>query len=265
MADQLDEDVPTLKRKGSASPEAESATAKRFKVEGERSGETTYDADGTNDNDEKNKDMEMKEDKVAPQEDIIAEERPGTSPGRIKDEKEEGEQEEDDEMRDRSPRRSSISDHPKHAPAAPAASRRNFSLEEKKRGQRLFGGLLSTLNKSAPSTHQKKRQEIEKRQQERAQQQWVEDDKRRAEKLAKLTSVRKIEQVKFDEQVVCWAWKLHLHWCRPSQGVSYANRRLVDANATRQHARGGKQPPDEKRAQDREYLRRFPSHCGLPY
>ena len=215
MADQPDEDMPTLKRKGSASPEAESGTAKRFKVEEERSGETSYDdADGTID--ETSNDLAMKEGSAAPQEEMVAEERPSTSPRRRKDEKEEGEQEEDDEMRDRSPRRSprrsSISDHPKHESPAPATSRRNFSLEEKKRGQRLFGGLLSTLNKSAPNTHQKKRQEIEKRQQERAQQQWVEDDKRRTEKLAKLTPVRKIEQVKFDEQVVCWTRKLHLHW-----------------------------------------------------
>jgi hypothetical protein len=86
---------------------------------------------------------------------------------------------------------------------APASGRRNFSQEEKKRGQRLFGGLLNTLSQTTASSLQKKRLEIERRQQDRVQQQRVEDDKHRAEKLSKLKHTRKVEQVKFDEQVVC--------------------------------------------------------------
>lgn len=74
--------------------------------------------------------------------------------------------------------------------------------EEKKRGKRLFGGLLSTLSQQTSSSHQKRRQEIEKRQQEKATKQKIEDDQRRTERLAKLDKVRKIEQVRFDEQVV---------------------------------------------------------------
>jgi hypothetical protein len=87
--------------------------------------------------------------------------------------------------------------------------------EEKKRGQRLFGGLLSTLSRKTDTSQQKKRQEIERRQQERAQVHKIEDDKRRAEKLANLHHVRKIEQVKWDEQVVsprllCWVGEMML-------------------------------------------------------
>lgn len=89
--------------------------------------------------------------------------------------------------------------------------RRKFSQEEKKRGQRLFGGLLSTLSQTTTSSQQKKRLEIERRQQEKAQQQRVEHDKRRSEKLAKLKNIRKIEQVKFDEQVVRSPTRRRLH------------------------------------------------------
>lgn len=72
--------------------------------------------------------------------------------------------------------------------------------EERKRGQRLFGGLLSTLSQSTSNGQQKRRFEIEKRQQEKAKQQKVEDEGRKVERLARLREIRKVEQVKFDEQ-----------------------------------------------------------------
>lgn len=75
-------------------------------------------------------------------------------------------------------------------------------VEERKRGQRLFGGLLSTLSQSSSNGQQKRRQEIEKRQQEKAKQQKVEDEGRKAEKLAKLNFIRKSEHIKFAEQSV---------------------------------------------------------------
>ncbi|KAK0711226.1 pinin/SDK/memA/ protein conserved region-domain-containing protein [Lasiosphaeris hirsuta] len=87
-------------------------------------------------------------------------------------------------------------------PPAPAPSRRDVSQEEKKRGKRLFGGLLSTLSQTTSSSQQKKRLDIERRQQERAHQQRIEDERRRAEKVAKLNRLRKIEQVKFDEHAM---------------------------------------------------------------
>lgn len=105
-------------------------------------------------------------------------------------------------------------------------SRNSFSQEDKKRGKRLFGGLLSTLSQTTSNSQQKRRQEVEKRQQERAAKQRVEDDKRRSEKLAKLDKIRKIEQVRFDEQVVrdtriwtprVWMWMLtDLNRCVPA-------------------------------------------------
>lgn len=74
--------------------------------------------------------------------------------------------------------------------------------EEKKRGKRLFGGLLNTLSQTNTGSQQKKRREIEQRQHERAQKQRAEDEKRRGEKLARITEARLQEQIKFDEKVV---------------------------------------------------------------
>ncbi|KAB5558567.1 pinin/SDK/memA/ protein conserved region-domain-containing protein [Coniochaeta sp. 2T2.1] len=102
-------------------------------------------------------------------------------------------------------RRPSIPTEPRAAPPGPGPdrSRSRITEQEKKRGQRLFGGLLSTLSQRTPNNPQaKKRAEIEKRQHERAQQQRAEDERRRAEKLAKLTHVRRVEQVALDERMM---------------------------------------------------------------
>ena len=83
-------------------------------------------------------------------------------------------------------------------------AKRSSVQEEKKRGQRLFGGLLSTLSQSTPTGQQKRRQDIEKRQAEKAQQQKLDDEVRKAEKLAKLIKIRAIEQTKFIEESVSY-------------------------------------------------------------
>lgn len=86
--------------------------------------------------------------------------------------------------------------------------RKSVSQEEKKRGQRLFGGLLTALSRPASSSQQQKRLDIERRQQEKAQQRRAEDDKRRAEKLEKIRRARQVEQIKLDEQAVCGPGRL---------------------------------------------------------
>ncbi|KAK6952909.1 hypothetical protein Daesc_005206 [Daldinia eschscholtzii] len=110
-----------------------------------------------------------------------------------------------------SPKRSRISDDsredsttkPLPTPKEPSTDRRESALqEERRRGKRLFGGLLSTLSQTTSSSQQKKRQEIERRQQAKVHQQRAEDDKNREEKLAKLRTVRQLEQLKFDERVM---------------------------------------------------------------
>ena len=80
--------------------------------------------------------------------------------------------------------------------------RKSSVVEERKRGQRLFGGLLSTLSQSTSNGQQKRRLDIEKRQAEKAQQQKLDHEMRQAERLAKLKEIRKVEQIKFDEESV---------------------------------------------------------------
>lgn len=89
------------------------------------------------------------------------------------------------------------------APLSPEQTRKNVSLEEKKRGRRLFGGLLNTLSQTTPNnSQQKRRKEIERRQQERVQQQRVEDDRRRTDLLAERRRFRDAKQVDFEERMV---------------------------------------------------------------
>ncbi|KAI0480832.1 pinin/SDK/memA/ protein conserved region-domain-containing protein [Xylariaceae sp. FL0804] len=87
------------------------------------------------------------------------------------------------------------------SPAPSTARRESASQEERKRGKRLFGGLLN-LSQGAAGSRQKRRQDIERRQQEKAQQNRAESNRHREEKLTKLTALRKVEQLKFDEQVM---------------------------------------------------------------
>lgn len=110
----------------------------------------------------------------------------------------------DEEMRDRSRRRSRslrrdrtvVDEHPPERRPTVATQ------EDKRRGKRLFGGLMNTLNQGPSTIQQKRRQEIEKRQKERMQKQDAEDGQRRAERLAQLRAVRIREQIIFDEEVM---------------------------------------------------------------
>ncbi|KAM0334336.1 hypothetical protein ACHAQA_001361 [Verticillium albo-atrum] len=98
--------------------------------------------------------------------------------------------------------------------------------EEKKRGKRLFGGLLGTLNQPGAGTHHKKRREIEQRQQERAQKHKLEAEKRSAERLSRITQVRKAQQINFDEKVYYQPWK----FSRAQEDI--IDDQIADAKAT---------------------------------
>lgn len=84
----------------------------------------------------------------------------------------------------------------------PSERRRSGHLEERKRGQRLFGALLGTLSQSSSSTAQKRRTDIEKKQQAKLKLQADEYDEKKKQRLEALVAVRRREQKKFDEQSV---------------------------------------------------------------
>ncbi|KAF6224990.1 hypothetical protein HO133_010185 [Letharia lupina] len=83
--------------------------------------------------------------------------------------------------------------------------RRSGQMEERKRGQRLFGALLGTLSQSSSSTAQKRRTDIEKKQQAKLKLQAEEQDEKKKQKLEALLVVRRGEQKKFDKQSVSFA------------------------------------------------------------
>ncbi|PMB69268.1 hypothetical protein BM221_003907 [Beauveria bassiana] len=119
----------------------------------------------------------------------------------------------DEETRDRPRRRSRslrrdravVDEHPPERRPTVATQ------EDKRRGKRLFGGLMNTLNQGPSTIQQKRRQEIEKRQKERMQKQDAEDGQRRAERLAQLRAVRIREQIVFDEEVYYLPWRCTDH------------------------------------------------------
>ncbi|CAF9934158.1 MAG: hypothetical protein ALECFALPRED_005873 [Alectoria fallacina] len=78
--------------------------------------------------------------------------------------------------------------------------RRSGQMEERKRGQRLFGALLGTLSQSSSSTAQMRRTDIEKKQQAKLKLQAEEQDEKKKQKLEALLVVRRREQRKFDKQ-----------------------------------------------------------------
>lgn len=80
--------------------------------------------------------------------------------------------------------------------------RKSGQLEERKRGQRLFGALLGTLSQSSSSTAQKRRTDIEKKQQAKLKLQAEEQDEKKKQKLEALLVVRREEQRKYDKQSV---------------------------------------------------------------
>lgn len=79
--------------------------------------------------------------------------------------------------------------------------------EERKRGRRLFGALLGTLSQSSSSTAQKRRTEIERKQQAKLRQQDEEQDEANKERFEALVTARQKEQAVYGKQSV-WLWPL---------------------------------------------------------
>ena len=91
-----------------------------------------------------------------------------------------------------------------HSPSQDQHSerRRSGHVEERKRGQRLFGALLGTLSQSSSSTAQKRRSDIEKKQQAKLRLQTEEYDEKKKQQLEALIVVRQREQKKYNTESV---------------------------------------------------------------
>jgi pinin/SDK/memA/ protein conserved region len=78
------------------------------------------------------------------------------------------------------------------------------AVEERKRGQRLFGALLGTLSQSSTTTAQRRRADIERKQLGKLQQRDEELEAEKRRKREKLDVIRRREQKVWDEQSVCY-------------------------------------------------------------
>ena len=84
--------------------------------------------------------------------------------------------------------------------------RKSGQMEERKRGQRLFGALLGTLSQSSSSTAHKRRTDIERKQQAKLKLQADEFDEKKKQRLDAIMEVRRQEQKKYDKQSVSSAF-----------------------------------------------------------
>jgi hypothetical protein len=97
------------------------------------------------------------------------------------------------------------------AKSPPRDERRKIrQVEERKRGQRLFGALLGTLSQGSSNAAQKRRADIEKRQQDKLKKQDEEGEAKRRERLESLKAMRRKEQVIYEEKTVCIVIMLRL-------------------------------------------------------
>ncbi|KAH8429428.1 pinin family protein [Aspergillus melleus] len=103
-------------------------------------------------------------------------------------------------------RRPSITDHKQHSPDAERRADRKPTRpaggrdEERKRGQRLFGGLLGTLSQSSNSAAQRRRADIERRQKDKLKLQDEEYDELKKKRRGERAAIRKKEQRLYEEE-----------------------------------------------------------------
>lgn len=95
---------------------------------------------------------------------------------------------------------------PAPAQDRPAERRPNLQgrEEDRKRGQRLFGGLLGTLSQSSTTAAQKRRADIEKRQRDKLKSQADEYDGLKKRRRERRDAIRREEKPFYEREVVCW-------------------------------------------------------------
>jgi hypothetical protein len=131
-------------------------------------------------------------------------------------------------------------------PSSPAASterrpsrRGDGAAEERKRGQRLFSALLGTLSQGSSSAAQKRRADIEKRQQAKLKMQDEEHGELKRKKREELVTIRKRQQRVLEREAVCLT-VANARICR-----SELTGNLADENSTLEYVGYGAIPEDK--------------------
>lgn len=75
--------------------------------------------------------------------------------------------------------------------------------EERKRGQRLFGGLLGTLSQKPSNAAQRRRADIEKKQQDKLKSQDVKYDELKKQRKEEREEIRRREKPLYEREAVC--------------------------------------------------------------
>ena len=91
-------------------------------------------------------------------------------------------------------------------------ARRAGREEDRKRGQRLFGALLGTLSQSSTTAAQKRRADIEKRQQAKLKSQAEEYDELKKRRKERRELIREKETPFLTREAVCYSLSLHCNW-----------------------------------------------------
>ena len=140
--------------------------------------------------------------------------------------------------------------------------RSNGQVEERKRSRRLFGALIGTLSQTSTKSTaaQRRRADIEQKQQTKLKLQAEELDQERLKRLEAVMRVRRREQRKFDDQSVCVPRGI-AHFSTPSISKFASNTDVsvflfnrIDAHSTFQPASNGQLPSDDDGAATRKYL-----------
>jgi hypothetical protein len=101
-----------------------------------------------------------------------------------------------------SDRKPSISDAAEQRPDRRASRQANGRDEERKRGQRLFGALLGTLSQRSSTAAEKRRADIERKQQDKLKLQDEEYDGLKKKKREERVALRKKQQRYYEEESV---------------------------------------------------------------
>ena len=85
----------------------------------------------------------------------------------------------------------------------PASTRRDaVDIDERKRGKRLFGGLLGTLSQNSSSTAQRRRVDIERKQREKLKAQKDEDEEVKRSRQEEIDAAKRTRQKIWDAESV---------------------------------------------------------------
>jgi hypothetical protein len=120
-------------------------------------------------------------------------------------------QDEKDPVADRKP---SFSDAAEQRPDRRASRQANGRDEERKRGQRLFGALLGTLSQRPTTAAQKRRADIERKQQDKLKLQDEEYDELKKKKREERAAIRRKELRYYEEESVSACLPLSLQVCK---------------------------------------------------